>query len=623
MKSNRVRKFIRFNFIGLLFIGVLSIYFPATGLSNASAQTITVTSARKISQDLVNAPYTDRADIKALVQLSGPESPALTDFFNRRDAKIQVRLINLPMIYVKLSSDALAAIQNFPEVEYISLTKPLKTMGQISKTTGADQVRSILGNVGLNGQNIGVAILDSGVDKEQNAFRKNSPNNVVLNLNFTAEDETKDVYGHGTHVASLITGSKNYASGGFEGIAPAARLLNLRVLNSAGTGDMDSLLKAIDWILSNRTLYNIRVVNLSLGMNASDSYRFDPVCRAARALTNAGVVVIAAAGNSGKDDRGNKIYGNIHSPGIEPSVITVGASNHKNTDTRADDTMASFSSRGPTRGSWYDVGGLRHFDNVIKPDLVAPGNKIVAADAKDNRIKRGHPNLNVTASDGTKMMTLSGTSMSTPMVAGTVALMLQANPNLTPSMVKTLLAYTAQPIAGYNWFEQGAGQLNIDGAVKLANAVRRDLTSTTPTGSWMLTSQMVPVQQSTISGYTFPWSGGVMINHSAVSGTSLITRYQRAYGNGFTINDGILVTDGLLFGDGILLSDGLLFGDSVLTSNGMLVSDGIPFFPVNLLMGDGLLFGDGLIFGDGMLVGDGLLFGDYIPLFDPVMINGE
>jgi subtilisin family serine protease len=155
----------------------------------------------------------------------------------------------------------------------------------------------------------------------------------------------------------------------------------LRVLNSQGTGTVSAVLGALNWVMSNRSTYNIRVVNMSLGMRAVDSYKNDPVCKAVRSLVDAGVVAIAAAGNSGKNSAGQKVYGQIHSPGNEPSAITVGASNTYGTDARNDDTVTTYSSRGPTRGYWTDTYGTKHYDNLIKPDIVAPGNKLVSAEA--------------------------------------------------------------------------------------------------------------------------------------------------------------------------------------------------------------------------------------------------
>ncbi len=134
----------------------------------------------------------------------------------------------------------------------------------------------------------------------------------------------------------------------------------------------------------NKEKYNIRIVNLSLGVPAISSYKNDPVCRAARALVNAGIVVVAAAGNNGRKADGTKIYGQIHSPGNEPSVITVGAVNTFATNQRNDDGIASYSSRGPTRSSTTDAAGVKHYDNLLKPDLVAPGNKLIYAQSPNN-----------------------------------------------------------------------------------------------------------------------------------------------------------------------------------------------------------------------------------------------
>ena len=146
-------------------------------------------------------------------------------------------------------------------------------------------------------------------------------------------------------------------------------------------GNASHVIAAIDWAIANKATYNIRVINMSLGTPAVDSYTVDPLCLAARRAFNAGIVVVASAGNNGKDSLGNKQYGSIGSPGIEPSVITVGAANTFGTDSRSDDTVATFSSRGPTRG-YKTVSGVRKYDNLIKPDLVAPGNKIITRDSE-------------------------------------------------------------------------------------------------------------------------------------------------------------------------------------------------------------------------------------------------
>src|SRR5205085_75268 len=270
------------------------------------------------------------------------------------------------------------------------------------------------------------------------------------------------------------------------------------------------------------------------GMPAVDSYKNDPVCKAVRQLVNAGVVVTVAAGNNGKNSAGQKVYGSIHSPGDEPSAITVGAANTFGTNARNDDGVTTYSSRGPTRGAWTDAAGVKHYDNLIKPDLVAPGNKLLYAEAENNLLVAQNPWLDggVSPVDNRKMMYLNGTSMAAPCVAGAATLLLQLNPKLTPNMVKMILMYTAQPLSGYNMFEQGAGELNIEGAVRLAKLVRTDLLSTTLLGAPLLTTQTLPAQQPTVAGNTFKWSGGIILNQNYAQGTALITNYQKIYGQG-------------------------------------------------------------------------------------------
>src|SRR5262249_43471108 len=220
---------------------------------------------------------------------------------------------------------------------------------------------------------------------------------------------------------------------------------------------------------NNATKRNIRVVNMSFGMPASESYKTDPICQATRTLYEAGIVTVASAGNYGKAPDGTVAYGSITSPGISPWVITVGAVNDQGTAKRSDDAVATYSSRGPTRG--YDYASAR-YDNLLKPEIVATGNHIVAPEASNNWIVTNYPNFHLEdGSTNRAYMYLNGTSMAAPVVSGTVALMLQANPSLTPSLVKGILMYTAQTLPNASVFEQGAGEVNAEGAVRLAKAL--------------------------------------------------------------------------------------------------------------------------------------------------------
>src|SRR5258707_2738 len=174
----------------------------------------------------------------------------------------------------------------------------------------------------IDGKGIGIAILDSGVDVNHISLTDGgSKARIVFSQDFTGESRTDDPFGHGTHVASIATGNNRVASVAYTGIAPKANVINLRVLNAQGAGTVSSVLSALDWVMLNRAAYNVRVVNMSLGTPAINSYRDDPLCKAVRRLVDAGIVVTVAAGNDGKDSSGQKLYGRIHSPGNEPSAI--------------------------------------------------------------------------------------------------------------------------------------------------------------------------------------------------------------------------------------------------------------------------------------------------------------
>ena len=162
-----------------------------------------------------------------------------------------------------------------------------------------------------------------------------------------------DPFGHGTHVASIAAGSGAYQQPESGGIAPGATLFDIRVLDENGRGMLDDVLAGIDWVIQRAQLdgNNIRVMNMSLGGDSTDSTLFDPLAIAARSATAAGIVVVTSAGNAGKNAAGQTVLGTISSPGHEASVITVGASNMKFTAARGDDLMVTYSSRGPTRGT--------------------------------------------------------------------------------------------------------------------------------------------------------------------------------------------------------------------------------------------------------------------------------
>ena len=258
-----------------------------------------------------------------------------------------------------------------------------------------------------------------------------------------------DDHGHGTHVAGIIAGNGFDSAGARSGIAPAASLVVLKVLDKTGRGRVSDVIAALDHAVAVRSRYNIRVVNLSVAAPVLESYDLDPLTVAARRAVEAGLVVVAAAGNLGEGATGRVQYGGITAPANAPWVVTVGATSHAGTIDRADDSIARFSSRGPTA-----------VDYLAKPDIVAPGVGIESLSAPGSRLYNALSSFllaGTVSSPYLPYLSLTGTSMAAPVVTGTVALMLQANPSLTPNAVKAILQYTAQNSPVYNTLTEGSG----------------------------------------------------------------------------------------------------------------------------------------------------------------------
>jgi serine protease AprX len=357
----------------------------------------------------------------------------------------------------------LGALAAHPDVSSISIDRQVRGALQptVRATVGAAWVAERLG---FDGTGVGVAIVDSGVA----AWHDDLGNNRVVHFAdfVNGQQQPYDDYGHGTHVAGIIAGNGQDAGGSRRGIAPGAHLIVLKALDANGDGNVSRVIAAIDYAVRNRAAYNIRILNLSVAAGVYESYNSDPLTQAARRAVDAGIVVITAAGNLGRDASGAIQYGGITAPGNAPWVLTVGASNDRGTVDRADDTVASFSSRGP---------GL--IDGSLKPDLVAPGVGIESLADASSFLYQASPaarRWGVSRSGQEPYLALSGTSMAAPIVAGTVALMLNANSALTPELVKSILRSTAESSRRYDQFTQGAGFLNSRAAVEAARALAGD-----------------------------------------------------------------------------------------------------------------------------------------------------
>ena len=590
----------------------------------------------KLSKDLLEQVHNPQGyeRIRVIVQPSHRWAQAHDEAIQTQGGVVKKQFTNLEERVVELPAYAIESLAARDDVEYVSPDREIESSGHIHKTTGAYALATTSGKGTLDGTGIGIAIFDSGVESTHISFNSNRQKHIVKSMDFTGQGITTDPYGHGTHVASMAMGSGLSSTTptsitDYQGMAFNSPTVSLRVLNSQGKGTLSGLLAAVDWVLANRTLYKIRVANMSLGMPAIDSYKNDPACKAVRRMVDAGIVVVVAAGNNGKDSSGRKLYGGIHSPGNEPSAITVGAMNTYGTDARSDDTVTTYSSRGPTRSYSTDLLGRKHFDNLVKPDLVAPGNKIVGAQAANNYIFTQYPQVDPYISASGKAMWMSGTSVAAPLVTGAAALVLQANPSLTPNLVKMVLMYTAQQLPGYNMFEQGAGEINVQGATVLAKRIRTDLSPTTPVGTPLLIPSTTLNPQSLIASQTIPWAQGINIGQTVARGTDLVTKYQKIYGTGVLLSDGVLIGDGVLISDGTMITNGVLLSDNIMTSNGVLLGDGWFFIATGVLLSDAVLVSDGVLIGDGVLISDGQMIADGTTAADyttdalNAMVNGD
>ena len=459
---------------------------------------------------------------------------------------------------------SLPALADDPDVAYISPNRPLSgtSTSTLDYTPESVNAQVAWQQWRLDGTGVGVAVMDSGVTAVGDLYwwipsNQTYGSRIIYSQNFVpGTTDTSDLYGHGTHVAGIIAGAGWFSTGlnfthTFKGIASNANIINLRVLDQNGAGTDSSVIAAIQTAINLKSTYNIRVINLSLGRQVYESYTLDPLCQAVEAAWNAGIVVLAAAGNQGRNDSaGTGGYGTIAAPGNDPYVITVGVMKTANTPTRIDDTIASYSSKGPTA-----------YDYVVKPDIVAPGNQVISTlapnasllssptdvylseysnstttstssggNSKNN--KKNTLSTVATSAISPSYMRLSGTSMATPVVSGAAVLLLQQNPNLTPDQVKARLMKTASktfPASSsvtdlttgitytnyYDIFTIGAGYLDI--AAALSSNDLADASTVSPTAVYDPTTQSVYL----VTGTSVVWGTDAVWDTSVVWGTNV------------------------------------------------------------------------------------------------------
>jgi serine protease AprX len=378
-------------------------------------------------------------------------------------------------------------------------------------TLGLPRYAALDSTVPTGAGGIGVAVIDSGI-----APSSDFGNRIVAFYDFTRHRGARaanpyDDFGHGTHVAGLIGSSGVLTNYEFQGVAPDVRLIGLKVLDRTGAGRTSDVISAIEFVIANRATLNVQVINISLGHPIYAPATDDPLVQAVEKATRAGLIVVASAGNNGLKDDGTPGYAGINSPGNAPSAITVGAANDNETVSRLDDTVAPYSSRGPT---WFDA--------FVKPDVVAPGHRLSSDASIGSYLYEQLTKSRGTSKNGQPLLTLSGSSMATAVTSGVVALVLQAhneNPYrrqapLTANLVKGILQYSAIPVASADYLTQGAGQVNAAGAIALSAAID---TSKPLGASWL--KPVTPV--SVIGGQTYFWGRHLLYGNTLRAGNPL------------------------------------------------------------------------------------------------------
>lgn len=292
-------------------------------------------------------------------------------------------------------------------------------------------------NQGLTGKNIGIAILDTGIAGVDD-FTK--PYNRIIGFKDFVNNQ-KDPYddnGHGTHVAGIAAGNGLRSNGQYCGIACESDIIGVKILDKEGKGNTSKVLAGVQWIVDNKDKYNIRIANLSIGSPGSSS--LDPLVKAVNAAWDCGIIMTIAAGNNGPK------VSSITSPGISKKVITVGSSDDTQSVTIWGTSQKNFSGRGPT------------VECVVKPDIIAPGASIISCLSPTAYIDSISDEPLKTVDK--YYLELSGTSMSTPIVSGAIALLLQKYPDLKPNDVKYMLRYSTIDL-GYPKNQQGWGLIDI------------------------------------------------------------------------------------------------------------------------------------------------------------------
>ncbi len=361
---------------------------------------------------------------------------------------IGLRLELIDGFSAHLTTAALSALTTVDGVLDITLDAPV-TLAHVGpngeapapdssfvETIGADDLHA----AGHDGSGVGIAIIDTGV-----ANLPDFAGRIVGAVDFSGDGNNQDAYGHGTFIAGLAAGDGSSSNGEHAGVAPGAHVIPVKIAGQNGSSDVSHVLAAMQYVVSFRDTYDIRVLNLSLGTDSTQPQTLSPLNHAVERAWDAGIVVVVSGGNHGEEGPGR-----IPKPADDPLVLTVGATDSMDTIDRADDVVAGFSSIGPSIADGFE-----------KPDIVAPGAHLVSLIAPGSALATNFPTSHLDSAHAQG----SGTSFAAGVVSGAAALLLDAHPDWTPDQVKDAITQGAVP--------GPVGDRNVDGfgAIDLPTAV--------------------------------------------------------------------------------------------------------------------------------------------------------
>ncbi|MDQ3660123.1 MAG: S8 family serine peptidase [Actinomycetota bacterium] len=395
------------------------------------------------------APSPTFPSLEVIVSADPGQRTATKDEVLRLGGKVGREIDVINGFLASFPTMALSRLQMAPGVRSVTVNRRVDLLdrphGKLEGDPGSlELVRRFINadhllKKGITGSGVDVALIDSGVVPVAGLTGEDK---VVDGPDLSFESSTEnlrylDTYGHGTHLAGIIAGSGE----GFEGVAPGARVVSVKVAGATGATDVSQVLAAIDWVVQHRSDagLNIRVLNLSFGTDGIQPYTIDPLSYAAEVAWRRGIVVVAAAGNAG--------YGSdkLNNPAYDPYLLAVGALDDQGTKSKTDDVVPVWSSRG---------------DGVRNPDLVAPGKSIVSLRNPGSEIDLTYPEGRV----GERFFRGSGTSQAAAVVSGAAALLLDKRPELSPDQVKALLTSTASHLRNADPVAQGDGALDLKAA---------------------------------------------------------------------------------------------------------------------------------------------------------------